>query len=205
MPQGIKQSYSAISEKPFTKYWCHFTAKIGEVNVFDIIKLPHFIGVKEHNKLESIFKDLLTGQNSEELSSSLLIKSSILRLLSYYIDNSDPQSIIVTHSKTSEKLNNIIQYIDRNLSKNLTIEELAGMAYLHPNYFIRLFKKYIGTSPIQYINKRRVEEAKVLLMSSDITLSEICSMVGITDIYYLSKLFKDYTGVSPTNYRKQKA
>jgi AraC family transcriptional regulator of arabinose operon len=202
MPQGIKQSYSVINEKPFTKYWCHFTAKIGELNIFDIIKLPHFIQVNEGTELESIFNEFLTYHSSMELSASLMLKASMLRLISYYINNSADQSINIPNSKTVEKLNYIIQYIEKNITKNLTIEELAGMAYLHPNYFIRLFKKHFGTSPIHYMNKRRIEEAKRLLIYSDLTLTEICGMVGIADIYYLSKLFKDYTGISPSNYRK---
>ena len=205
MPQGIKQSYSSINEKPFSKYWCHFTAKIGEMNIFDMIKLPDFIEVKENSELESIFLELLTYHNSMELSASLMLKASILRLISYYIDNSLEQSINISNSETVEKLNTIIQHIEKNIAKNLTIEELSGMACLHPNYFIRIFKKHFGTSPIQYINKRRIEEAKRLLVTSNLTLAEICGVVGITNIYYLSKLFKDYTGISPSNYRKQNA
>jgi YesN/AraC family two-component response regulator len=202
MPQGIKQSYSIISENTFTKYWCHFTAKIGEMNIFDIIKLPHFIEVKDDGELESIFNELLTYNSSMEISASLMLKASMLRLISYYINNSANQCINISHSETVEKLNAIIQYIEKNIAKNLTIEELSGMAHLHPNYFIRIFKKHFGTSPIHYINKRRIEEAKRLLIFSNLTLTEICCKVGITDIYYLSKLFKDSTGISPSNYRK---
>ncbi|MDR3593762.1 AraC family transcriptional regulator [Clostridium sp.] len=202
MPQGIKQSYSIISENTFTKYWCHFTAKIGEMNIFDIIKLPHFIEVKDDGELESIFNELLTHNSSMEMSASLMLKASMLRLISYYINNSADQCINISNSEIVEKLNTIIQYIEKNIAKSLTIEELSGMAHLHPNYFIRIFKKHFGASPIHYINKRRIEEAKRLLIFSNLTLTEICDMVGVADIYYLSKLFKDSTGISPSNYRK---
>ncbi|MDG0791511.1 AraC family ligand binding domain-containing protein [Cohnella ginsengisoli] len=40
MPEGVRQSYSAINDKPYTKFWCHFTAKIGTINLFDLIRLP---------------------------------------------------------------------------------------------------------------------------------------------------------------------
>lgn len=201
MPKGIKQSYFNISGTPFTKYWCHFTAKIGDMNIFDMIKLPLYIDVKDSEALEYIFNELLTHYNSMELSASLMLKSSIFRLISYYIDNTTVESINMSHSEAIDKLNLIIQYIENNLNKSITIEELSRIAYLHPNYFIRLFKKHLGTSPIQYINKRRIEEAKRLLTTTDSTLSEICCKIGTKDIYYLSKMFKDHTGFSPSVYR----
>lgn len=203
MPQGMKQSYSIINDNPFTKYWCHFTASIGEMNIFDIIKLPQYIEAKEDSELKSIFRELINYQNSNELSAPLMLKSNILRLITYYINNSEDKIIYITHTDTVEKLNIVIKYIEKNIAKNITIEELASMACLHPNYFIRIFKKHFGTSPIQYINKRRIEETKRLLICTNLTLTEICSMVGIADIYYLSKMFKDFTGIAPSNYRKQ--
>ena len=201
MPQGIKQSYSSISQQTYTKYWCHFTAKIGDMNIFDIINLPYCINVNDDKELICIFSEVLSSFESSELSSSLILKSSILRLIAYYLDHNTISKINIISSETTEKLNFLLCYIDENFSKNITIEELAKMIHLHPNYFIRFFKKHMGTSPKHYINKRRIEEAQRLLTTTDLTLSNISSKVGTTDIYYLSKLFKDYTGYSPTMYR----
>jgi AraC family transcriptional regulator of arabinose operon len=202
MPSGLKQSYSTISDNTFTKYWCHFTAKIGDMNIFDIIKLPDFIETSGNELPESIFKELLKNYNGIEITSSLMLKSSILRLISYYIDNCDVQITNLSKTATTEKLSLVMQYVESNLNRNITIEELAGLVYLHPNYFIRLFKKNFGISPIHYINKRRIEEAQQLLINSGLSVSEICNIVGISDIYYLSRLFKEYTGFSPSAFRQ---
>ena len=75
------------------------------------------------------------------------------------------------------------------------------MRALHPNYFIRVFKRHFGTSPIQYVNRKRIEEAKRLLASTNFLLAEIETIVGIPNVFYLSKLFKSSTGLSPTAYR----
>jgi len=60
LPAGLKQSYSYINDNTYTKYWCHFTAKIGTFNLFDIIKLPYFIEILNKETLEVIFQDLIT-------------------------------------------------------------------------------------------------------------------------------------------------
>jgi len=202
MPAGIQQSYSVISKNTFTKYWCHFTAKIGDQSIFDILKVPYFIDVPDREKLESIFRDLLDSYTSEAFHSSLLLNASILRLISYYLDNTVLEDVKISQSNTVEKLSQIIDYIEQNLTGNITVKELAVIAHLQPNYFIRLFKKHMGTSPIQYINRKRIEKAKRLLAATDLTLTEICAEIGTGDIYYLSKLFKEHTGFSPTAYRQ---
>jgi len=202
MPAGIKQSYSAINENVYSKYWCHFTAKIGQINLFDIINVPCFIEVVDKASLESIFKDLLTNYTSPEISASLMIKSTILKLISFYLDNCLIDTVKLIASDNSSKLGSVIDYIDKNFSKSITIEELASIVHLHPNYFIKVFKHNLGASPIHFINKRRIDEAKLLLSSTNLTLNEICSKIGINDTYYLSKLFKEYTGISPSGFKQ---
>ncbi|MDG0791526.1 AraC family transcriptional regulator [Cohnella ginsengisoli] len=91
MPEGVLQSYPAIYDKPYTKYWCHFTAK--------------------------------------------------------------------------------------------------------------MFKKHLGTTPIQYVKRKRIDSVKRLLTATDLALSEIGERTGIPDTSYLSKLFKSTTGLSPTHYK----
>lgn len=201
MPQGVKQSYSTISANAFTKYWCHFTASIGSVNILDLIKLPCFIDVGKNEELERAFRELLTYYSSIEPSASLMLKASILRLISFYMDHTAESDINISHSENTEQLNFILHYIEKNISRNITVKELSDMVHLHPNYFIRLFRRHLGTTPIQYINKARMEEAKRLLTATDYTLTEICERVGTANNYYLSKKFKDYTGFSPTVYR----
>ena len=72
---------------------------------------------------------------------------------------------------------------------------------MNASYFSRLFKKETGEGVIDYINKVRIERAKVLLRNTDLKSSEICSMVGVLDSKYFSKLFKKMEGLTPSEYR----
>lgn len=201
MPSGIKQSFSTINSNTFTKYWCHFTATIGDKNLFDIIKLPHFINVEKQVELEELFKELINFYCDESFTSCLRAKSKLLEIISFFIENTTVENIQVSSSPNVEKLNQVLAYIERNLSRNISVEELAGILHFHPNYFIKFFKNHLGSSPIHYINKMKMERAKNLLGMDASTVTEVADAVGYSDIYHFSKAFKNYTGFSPKEYR----
>ena len=81
--------------------------------------------------------------------------------------------------------------------------QLAEIANLNPTYFSNLFSKLIGISPLQYLNKRRIEKAQELLIGTHDTLYLIARQVGFSDEYYFSRIFKKTVGISPDKYRKQ--
>ena len=203
MPEGVIQSYSTINSNTFTKYWCHFTAKIGDLNLFDIIKVQDYIEVKDHVYVENLFKKMISSGKGYGIASVLKENSALLELIIYFIENSTVERKVPVKSESLMRLKAITDYIEKKLKENITIEELAQVVHLHPNYLIRFFRKHLGMPPIHYINRRRIEEAKRLIIaSSDETLADISSKVGINDIYYFSKLFKEYTGFSPTQFKK---
>jgi YesN/AraC family two-component response regulator len=94
-------------------------------------------------------------------------------------------------------------YMVGHYQEPLTLEGLAQMAGLSISHYSRLFKKYIGYSPIDYLTHLRVDRAKELLMLSDYRLKSIASSVGYTDEFYFSRIFKKVTGVSPRDYAKK--
>ena len=95
----------------------------------------------------------------------------------------------------------VIAYIDQNYAQELSLQILSQYVHLSKNYLANLFKKETGEGVIDYINKVRIERAKVLLRNTDLKSSEICSMVGVLDSKYFSKLFKKMEGLTPSEYR----
>lgn len=202
MPQGVKQSYSAINKNTFTKHWCHFTAQVGDINLFDIIKVPYFIDLGDYSEIEPVFAELNKNLESTEFQAPLILKSCILRIIYYYLRNVPSDSISLANPHSMEKLSDVLSYIDSNYNKNISIDELAGIVHLQPQYFIRLFRKHMGTSPIHYLNNKRMEQAKWFLQYSSLSIKEIAEKIGIEDVYYFSKVFKEYSGFSPSAYRQ---
>jgi len=202
MPEGVKQSYSCISAQPFEKYWCHFSAKVGDINLFKMIELSHVCRDIDPQVIQQIFSSLTNHMKSDAVYAQLLAKSKLMELFSYFIMNTDVDDVIFRNLASVEKLTNILAYIDAHIEQNLTIHELAEMAYMHPNYFIRLFKQQIGVPPIQYITRKKIAKAKELLRSTQSTVGEIAQDLGFSDLYYFSKQFKKNVGLSPSDFRQ---
>lgn len=97
----------------------------------------------------------------------------------------------------------VMKYIDLNLSKQLTLQELAGISHISAPYFSSMFKRYVGINLFEYIARKRVEQA-ILLMKTDSekTLTEIASLCGFNSSTSFNKTFRRITGCPPSHFRK---
>ncbi|MBO5486502.1 MAG: helix-turn-helix transcriptional regulator, partial [Eubacterium sp.] len=94
-------------------------------------------------------------------------------------------------------------YMEEHMKdEELSIVQVAEYVFLNPVYFGRVFKAVKEMSFRQYLLQIRMEKAKQLLVSTTMTVTEICQEVGIPNGSYFAKLFKQYTGQSPTEYKK---
>lgn len=107
----------------------------------------------------------------------------------------------VRHKDTIYKA---LDYIKRNFSKRITLEEVAGQVYLNPSYFSKIFKNEMNTTFVSYVNRIRINAAKKLLSDISIPLTDISCMVGFEDQSYFTKVFKKATGVTPGKFRESK-
>ncbi|MBD2776056.1 AraC family transcriptional regulator [Iningainema tapete] len=101
------------------------------------------------------------------------------------------------------KLRLAIEYINDNLSRDLTLAELAAVVKLSPNYFISLFKRSTGLSPHQYVLKCRIEWAKALLAENKLSIIEVCDRVGFQNHSHFTTVFRRLMGTTPRAYREQ--
>jgi AraC-like DNA-binding protein len=102
--------------------------------------------------------------------------------------------------------NQVIQsklYIDNHYSKNITLADITTSAHFSKFHFLRLFKKFYGTTPYQYLTEVRIKEAKQNLQSG-MTVSEACFSVGFDSVTSFIGLFKKITGTTPLTYRNKK-
>jgi AraC-like DNA-binding protein len=102
-----------------------------------------------------------------------------------------------------EQLQPAIAYMEDHLLENPKLAEIAGEVHLAPNYFHRKFTSLFHMTPLAYILGRRLDIARQLLLSTDLTLQQIAHRSGFRNAFYLSRVFKKEYSVSPSNYRKQ--
>ena len=94
----------------------------------------------------------------------------------------------------------IAKYINRNYTSDISLMTVADALDLNPSYVSQLFKKESGSTYTKYLTNMRIEKAKELLTSTNMTLNEISDSVGFNDYFYFLKTFKKFTGVTPGKY-----
>ncbi|HZT99337.1 MAG TPA: helix-turn-helix transcriptional regulator, partial [Ktedonobacteraceae bacterium] len=91
------------------------------------------------------------------------------------------------------------------IDQPLSLSHIADTLGVHPSYLSRAFKKEVGMTLTDYINRLRIEEAKYLLDQGGISVTEAALNVGYNDPNYFSKVFTKLEHVTPQEYRKRKA
>lgn len=143
--------------------------------------------------------------NHYTVGSDTIIKHALINLLVYMtrMYEYETTSLSGVVSKSHE-IDELAKYIRSNFSYNLSLEFLAKHMNLSREYLSRYFKKYMGKTISEYLLEVRIEKAKQMLRTTTHTISDICEYCGYSSISNFQKAFKKVTGVSPSQYRKQK-
>lgn len=95
----------------------------------------------------------------------------------------------------------VMSHVERHFTEKITLEQLAGAAFVSPNYLCRRFKEMTGISPMEYLARYRIEQACLLLHDGQMTIGEIARRTGFADRRAFSRVFKRWQGVTPQDYR----
>ncbi len=100
-------------------------------------------------------------------------------------------------------IENLKNYIEANLEYGIDLSFLAQIFHYNEKYLGRLFKKKTGLSFSEYVNLRRVERGRELLISGNDTIINIASRIGFNNVTYFNRMFKKHYGVAPSEYRRK--
>jgi len=95
-----------------------------------------------------------------------------------------------------------IDYLHQNYDREIQVKDIAGAVNLHPGYLQRIFKTQTKQTLMEYLTMIRMEKAKMLLVETDVPITEICDYVGVGSRQYFHMLFKMYTNQTPLEFRK---
>lgn len=153
--------------------------------------------------LTPVFVDALSQEYAQKMHRATT-ESQLLDLLHQYIIDFC-QAVRECQSKDySPYVRRAVQYIDLNLSKQISVMELADLSHITQQHFTQLFKSETGKTVKQYVTSLRCERAAELLRSSDLPIQDISQYVGYSDTNYFSRVFKHLMRMTPQDYRKQK-
>lgn len=181
--------YQADEKDPWQYVWLGFSSEFDLPSVLsqDVLHIPEvsrvFLSIKENYGLEKHVNAFVYGKTFE--------------LLGILWDNSEPPSV---KKSNSDIIKQAKFYINQNFRNNISVAEVSDFLSLDRSYFSKLFKKYVGMSPQDYINNKRFYAAAIQFFKPDCTVSDVANYIGYNDVYSFSRMFKKHYGVSPTEF-----
>lgn len=200
---GEEQVYYYYVEDKTEVYWVHFTGwKVEQyLDSYDLPKKENvfFTGVSPDYPwiYNQMIRELQLRRANYEDVNKLFIHHIFLTINRYIKEGKQ------TKHETISDIERAVHYFNENYSKPITIEQYAQEHLMSVNWFIHSFKEVMHVPPMQYIVSLRIAAAKGYLESSNKNITEISNIVGYENSLYFSRLFKKYTGMTPSEYKKK--
>ncbi len=134
---------------------------------------------------------------------TLLFRSPLLQLQA--LGNTSAASSLLQNRRSQEKFLSVCQYINQNLTSDIDLETAACQAGFSKFYFSRLFRDFVGMSFSQYVTKQRIHKAKLLLLTTDASVTDIALESGFNSSSTFNRCFYSETHMSPTVFRQKHA
>lgn len=183
--------------------WIHFNGNSSRLYVQQILKNngPVFDLSAEPNntilpKLLQIHQLIRSHNYQANIVASLLLNQIITELL---LRSSEEQQDL---QQLPPSTNHAIRYIKGNYEKPLTLDQLADVVGMSKYHFARQFKRHTGFSPHEYLIKQRIQESKILLKNTNLSVEVVSHRVGFESVSHFIQTFKKSEGVTPLRFRR---
>ncbi|ADL43188.1 transcriptional regulator, AraC family [Caldicellulosiruptor obsidiansis OB47] len=172
----------------------------GFLNVLESISSRfYFFHVRKRSNIFFCLESIL--HEAKENKNDILLYIKCLELFIYI--TREINSLEMTKNYDYSLLaRHIKEYIDNNYMEDIKMGDIAKRLFMSESTLSRIFKNHFGVLPKEYLLSKRIEKAKEYLSMSNLKISNIAMMCGFSSLQRFNDIFKKYTGLSPTQYRK---
>ena len=203
LPKNEYHYYISDKDDPYEYYWLHLDGS-SVLNFLNAINISDDNPVIDHLLDPNIEKQFnrLISVSKEQTPNQHLILSSLHSLL-YEIENAR-LSLDTKKNQTEhdDVIDTVILYIKSNYAQNITLQDLATVVHLDKMYLIKKFKAKTELTPIQFLIQYRISQS-CNMMYSDMPIADIALQCGFNNVTNYFLRFKDFLGISPSQYRKK--
>lgn len=196
IPYG--SAYTNYTKTEDTEYYQVDFTLLREGQAYPLFDRPGVLTEEESAAYLPLMRELYEGYAMPESSGHYLRLAGLFRIIGQLTRERSNSQLQTRGFRRIEKT---VGYLRENYALDTSVETLAAISSTCVSNLEKGFKACLGMTPLAYRNKLRMERAKMLL-SGGISVSETCKHVGIPDVYYFSRQFKKYWGISPAAYGK---
>ncbi|BDI29905.1 hypothetical protein CCAX7_19560 [Capsulimonas corticalis] len=190
-PPGTATFYHFFGRSPH--YYAHFSMAAGG----SIYRVPAMVDLKDDfQPMVESFREAVRFWPINRLRSGVRLWDILWRMADVSSSEAPPKV-------TPAVIQRALIYIDSNLHEPLSVQRLAEDQEISHNHFTRLFRAAQGCTPLEYIQHRRVAQAKHLLIYSPLPIKAVAASIGITDTQIFNKFVRHYLGRSPRKLREE--
>lgn len=158
----------------------------------------HFWLSDKSGTLRWLFEQIYAEYNANHPERDALIESYAYCIIKHIMRH----FLLPSNSGIKDDILELLQYINSNYSSDISPEQMACKLNISKSHLHKVFKDFVGITPLQYVQNVRIEQAKAILASSRYSIQEVSDLVGYHDTRYFSRIFKQLTGMSPRDWKK---
>lgn len=201
LPIGSSHTYFSDSSNPWTKIWFNAYGPVID-SLMHAYRLSTVYHVRGLDIKELFYRLLQTAQTPDEPVRAILNKAS---LVFHEIILKISGAVTPAALHISAEALKLRDYLDKHMEEKVSILKLSEAIYRSPSQTIRIFKKEFGVTPYDYLLKKRIETAKLLLLNTNLQVKEIAYKLCFADEHYFSNFFRGKAGCSPVEYKARAA
>ncbi len=195
------QIYSYLCDHPCETFWVHFYGPMAKNAIHDLgLDRNRVMKVGDSFRISQLIEEMIEELISQQTGHYYACAGNLLMLLSEIANiqmRAQMDNDTVSHFKFREVLLQM-----HNLKANFSLTEFAELSKMSPSRFSHLFKETYGKSPYSYYLNIRMNYAKSMLATTGLSVGEIATQLGYDDVFYFSRIFKKFTGLSPSYFRR---
>ena len=153
-------------------------------------------------KICQIICKLNTIYHEENYGFEIEIKQQLLFIFQQLLKEATPTNFPISNSK-STLVKEVLNFIETNYYSPITLQDLSDYVHISREYLCRIFSQVSDVSPITYLNQYRINKSMELLLETDKNITEIAGLCGFNHCSYFNKIFLQYVGCTPGEYRKK--
>jgi AraC-like DNA-binding protein len=186
--------------------WAHIDFTLFEsINLLTLFDLPVIVAGAAAARLGDLCQRMwqtAARPGRHELLRAVALEHLGYELLERLLDLGRPRQDFTRFFLRAQRFAPVLKRISRDYGRPLAVAELAAAAALSPSRFQAAFRAVFGLSPMAYVRQHRLEQGRLLLSSSDLTVAQVANRVGYRDAFHFSRHFKRRYGTSPLFFRR---